>query len=216
MRRTYSCLYSSFPSLRPVVYRCLQIRQLYLPGWNLFVLLSAVSYLDSREPGKQDVNNASEISQNKSHIPYRHVLVKRIISMVESSFAVPLQRATISNSYSTGNNGQINTADFPRTRYYLILNFVKWTINPYFTYRVGLRRFAIPTSCSRSWVDRHSTMLNETSVPAGSLLAWERNNYQKEKCHKIGMLYMQKLFFRVGWTVEDAEFSLSATAVVSM
>ena len=59
-------------------------------------------------------------------------------------------------------------------------------------------------------------MLNETSVPAGSLLAWERNNYQKEKCHKIGMLYMQKLFFRVGWTVEDAEFSLSATAVVSM
>ena len=57
------------------------------------VLLSAVSYLDSREPGKQDVNNALEISQNNSHIPYRHVLVKKIISMVESSFSVPLQRA---------------------------------------------------------------------------------------------------------------------------
>ena len=93
MRRTYSCLHSSFPSLRPVVYRCLQIRQLDLPGWSLFVLLSAVSYLDSREPGKQDVNNALEISQNNSHIPYRHVLVKKIISMVESSFSVPLQRA---------------------------------------------------------------------------------------------------------------------------
>ena len=104
------------PSLRPLVYRCLQIRQLYLPGWNLFVLLSAVSYLDSREPGKQDVNNASEISQNKSHIPYRHVLVKRIISMVESSFAVPLQRAKIPNSYSTRNSRQINTADFLITR----------------------------------------------------------------------------------------------------
>ena len=117
MRRTYWCLYSSFPSLRPLVYRSLQIRQLYLPGWNLFVLLSAVSYLDSREPGKQDINNASEISQNKSHIPYRHVLVKKIISMVKSSFAVPLQRAKIPNSHSTRNKGQINTADFPITRY---------------------------------------------------------------------------------------------------
>ena len=81
------------------------------------VLLSAVSYLDPRDPGKQDINNASEISQNKSHIPYRHVLVKKKNSMVESNFSVPLQRATISNSYSTRNKGQINTTDFPITRY---------------------------------------------------------------------------------------------------
>ena len=175
MRRTYWCLHPSFPSLRPVVYSCLQIGHLCLSGRHLFVLLS---YIDSREPGKQDINNASEISQNKSHIPHRHVLVKKIISMVKSSFAVPLQRATISNSHSTRNKGQINTADFPITRYKLILNFVKWTINPwpYFTYRVWLKRFAVPTSCSRSWVDRHSIMLNETSVPASSFFAWERNN----------------------------------------
>ena len=96
----------------------------------------------------------------------------------ETRVPVPLQRATISNSYSTRNKGQINTADFPITRYKLNLNFVKWTINPwpYFTYRVWLKRFAVPTSCSRSWVDRHSIMLNETSVPASSFFAWERNN----------------------------------------
>ena len=45
--------------------------------------------------------------------------------MVESGFAVALQRAKIPNSYSTRNSRQINTADFPITRYYLILNFEK-------------------------------------------------------------------------------------------
>ena len=75
-----------------------------------FLLLLAISFLYSLGPGKQDVNNASEISQNKSHIPYKHEQVKKkIISMVESSFAVPLQKATIPNSCLTRNNGQINT-----------------------------------------------------------------------------------------------------------
>ena len=129
MGRTQPFFHSSFSFLRPAVQLCLQIHQLNLPRLRFFPLLLAVSSLYSHEPGKQDDNNVSEISQNNFHIPYRHVLVKKIISMreyetVESSFSVPLQRATIPNSYSTRNNGQMNTADFI-TRYYLILNFVK-------------------------------------------------------------------------------------------
>ena len=88
---------------------------------KFFLSLLAVSDYDSHEPGKHDVNNASEISQNNSHIPYRHVGVKKI--SIEGSFAVPLQRATIPNSSSIRNKGKIKTADFPITRHYLILNF---------------------------------------------------------------------------------------------
>lgn len=64
------------------------------------------------------------MGQNNSHVPYKHVRVKKkIINMVKSSFAVPLQRATIPNSSSMRNNEKIKTADFPITGYFLTLNF---------------------------------------------------------------------------------------------
>ena len=95
-------------------------------------------------------------------------------------FLFPLQRAKIPNSYSIRNNGQINTTDFPITRYYLILNIEKLTITwPNFTYRVG-PRFAFHTTFSRSWFDRHYILLNDASVTASSFIVWERKN-QKEK-----------------------------------
>ena len=100
-------------------------------------------------------------------------------------FLFPLQRAKIPNSYSIRNNGQINTTDFPITRYYLIFNFEKLTINsrPLFTCRVW-PRFGFHTTFSRSWFDRHYIILNDASVTACSFIVWERKNHQKGKCQK--------------------------------